>query len=222
MTGPHVSSSHFEGSRWDERATTVCTPTSASDSTAVRMSSELMPSSTFTRYGDLYVVEVATQRVAVTAKYVQLVGDSGRVAEDVARIGVLGHESKRLLLAAATDEDSRSRRTDGLGRTQGLSQLVVRAVERSVCRRSTSEDRFAASLRVVRIVRPRVGTVRRGLGAHARTTRRRDRVPLVPPESTSSVVMVLASSPGWRYVTPPTSRRTRSRSVCAATKLKVV
>src|ERR1700722_16229052 len=64
------------------------------------------------RYLD--VVEVPTQRVAVTAKYVQLVGDSGRVTEDVARVGVLGHEAQCLLLPTATDEDSRARGTDGL------------------------------------------------------------------------------------------------------------
>ena len=37
-----------------------------------------------------------------------------------------------------------------------------------------------------------------------------------PPESTSSVVTILASSPGWRYITPVTSTPSFIRSVSAA------
>ena len=36
------------------------------------------------------------------------------------------------------------------------------------------------------------------------------------------MVTVLASSPGWRYVTPPTRSRKRRRSVLAAAKDSVV
>jgi hypothetical protein len=43
-----------------------------------------------------------------------------------------------------------------------------------------------------------------------------------PPESTSRVVTILASSPGWRYMTPVTSAPRVSRSVLAATWPRVV
>ena len=38
-----------------------------------------------------------------------------------------------------------------------------------------------------------------------------------PPDSTSRVVTILASSPGWRYITPVTSSPSLIRSVLAAT-----
>ena len=80
-------------------------------------------------------------------------------------------------------------------------------------RRSTSAGRSAASPPAARTARRPAGTARRGPGAPARTRPRRCPSSARPPESTSSVVTVFASSPGWRYVTPVTSRPSGIRSL---------
>jgi hypothetical protein len=43
-----------------------------------------------------------------------------------------------------------------------------------------------------------------------------------PPDSTSSVATILASSPGCRYVTPVTSRLNVIERVCPATNPRLV
>jgi hypothetical protein len=69
---------------------------------------------------------------AVFPQYVELVRDLRRaVAEQVAGIGVAGHEPQGLLLAAA-DHDRRVRSADRRRHVQRLGQLVVPAVEPSV------------------------------------------------------------------------------------------
>src|ERR1035441_507174 len=67
------------------------------------------------RLGDLVVV--AALGVAVRAQYVQLAGQVG-AGEQVAGVGVPGHETERLLLPAAADHDRRMRPGQRLRRVQ--------------------------------------------------------------------------------------------------------
>src|SRR4029079_9886722 len=69
------------------------------------------------------------ERLAVPAQHRQLVREPFRAAPaDVARVAVLGHQAKRLLLAAATDHDRHARAGDGLRRVEQSRRAVVLAV----------------------------------------------------------------------------------------------
>ena len=55
-------------------------------------------------------------RLAVAAQHVELVGDlPGVDGEQVAGVGVPGHQAQRLALAAAADQDRRARLAIGAG-----------------------------------------------------------------------------------------------------------
>jgi transcriptional regulator len=75
--------------------------------------------------GDLVVV--AALGVAVRAQHVELARQV-RAGEQVARVGVLGHEAQRLLLPAAPDHDRGVRPGQRLRRVQRPPQLIVLAL----------------------------------------------------------------------------------------------
>ena len=68
---------------------------------------------------------VAADRLAVLAQDLVLVVDPDRVAEHVARVGVLGHEAERLPLAAAADHDRRVGPRDRLRRVEQAARVDV-------------------------------------------------------------------------------------------------
>src|SRR5471030_3134305 len=74
---------------------------------------------------------VPTLPAAVFPKNVELVGQL-RAVEDVARIGIAGHQTQRLALPRTTDQDRRMGPGQRLRRVEGASQPVVRAVIRPV------------------------------------------------------------------------------------------
>src|SRR5438876_3357207 len=82
-------------------------------------------------YGLLYRGIVATLRGAVPAQHVELVRRLGGI-EEVARVGVAGHQQQRLALTLPADEDRRVRAAQRLGRVQRAGQVVVLALERAV------------------------------------------------------------------------------------------
>lgn len=61
----------------------------------------------------------------MAAQHSDLVGQHGRVAEDVAGVGILRDQPQRLLLAAAADHDPWPGLRDRFGHAQGFVQLVV-------------------------------------------------------------------------------------------------
>ena len=75
---------------------------------------------------------VAADRLAVAAQHPDLVLHRRGIADEVAGIRVLRHESQRLALAATADEDARARPADRPRRAQRFGQPVVRPLERSV------------------------------------------------------------------------------------------
>src|SRR5262249_15989881 len=76
-------------------------------------------------HGDLDLGHGAPERVAVRAEHVDLVRDLVGVAEEVARVGVLGDQAERLPLTTAPDHDPGTRGAHRLGPTQRLLELVV-------------------------------------------------------------------------------------------------
>ena len=106
--GPHVSSSHCDGSEPAARITIACTPAPWSASASpdgVRPSVVRHPDQG--RHFD--VGEIAADVVAVPSQHVHLVRDRLDVADDVAGVGVGRHEPQGLALAAASDEHPRPR-----------------------------------------------------------------------------------------------------------------
>src|SRR6516165_2926991 len=77
------------------------------------------------RLDDLVVVPPLG--LAVRAQHVELTGEVG-AGEQVAGLGVAGHEPQRLPLARAADHDRRMRLGQGLRRVERPLQLVVLAV----------------------------------------------------------------------------------------------
>src|SRR5579864_2600566 len=70
------------------------------------------------------VVEISPQGSTVLAEHLELVRDLGG-GEEVAGIGVLGHQPKRFLFAHAADEDGRVRSAQRLGYVEGPLELIV-------------------------------------------------------------------------------------------------
>ena len=99
----------------------------------------------------------------------------------------------------------------GMRAAQRLGELVVPAVGTGRCRRSTSAGRSGSPPRAARSAPRSAGTARRGRGARVRTRPRRCRARPGRPTRRRACVTVLASRPGWRYVTPVTSSRNRER-----------
>ena len=148
---------------------------------------------------------VTSLGLAVPVEHLDLVGHLGRLdAEQVAGVGVLGHQAQRLALAAAADQDPGRPSLSGGGRT--ASRPAGSACPR---RAVVLAPHLAADLQ--RFLQPlealasATGTGPRGPCARVRTMPRRYPSKARPPLSTSSVVTVLTSRPGCRYVTPVTS-----------------
>src|SRR6185369_5745898 len=78
----------------------------------------------------LDLVGVPADRSAVLPEHLVLVMDRGRATEDVAGVGVLGHEAERLPLAAAADHDRGTWPRDRLRRVEQPRRRVVAAAER--------------------------------------------------------------------------------------------
>ena len=77
------------------------------------------------------LVVVAAYVFAVLTQYVEFAGEVG-AAEDVARLGIFGHQLERLFLSGTADQDGRVGTGKALGAVEGPRQLVVAAVERAV------------------------------------------------------------------------------------------
>ena len=78
----------------------------------------------------LDAVVVTADRFAVASQHAELVAQLvGVGAEDVAGVGVLGHQLERASLAAATDEDGRVRSRERLRAVQQVAGLVVPTLE---------------------------------------------------------------------------------------------
>ena len=157
--------------------TSVDTPIAASASAPRTTSSTLASAGRVAVHrGDLDLVRITADRVAVAAQHIELVRDLGRVAEDVARVGVLRDEPQRLPLAAAADQDPRARhahRHAGCTASRRAGSAGRRTRRRC---RSTSAGRSGSPPPAARTARPSAGTARPARGARARTTRRRCRV----------------------------------------------
>ena len=103
---------------------TCCAPASESSPNQSMIWAGVSPgrSSVFELHGlerrALDLVGVAADRLAVLAQDLVLVVDPLRVAEDVARVGVLRDEPERLPLAAAADHDRRAGPRDRLRRVE--------------------------------------------------------------------------------------------------------
>src|SRR5215468_7000490 len=83
--------------------------------------------------GLLDLVVVAALVRAMLAEHAELARRLLDVAgEDVARVGVPGHQPQRLLLARAADQDRRTRAAQHLRRVERAGQVVVLAIERTL------------------------------------------------------------------------------------------
>ena len=214
IAGANVDSSHPAGSSPTGPVTSVDTPTSASSSAprttsstvgAGREVAEHVPSPR-SRSGR------GRRRRSAARSTSSLWAISSGAAEDVAGVGVLGDEPQGLPLAAAADEDARPRRADRRRAGTASPRAGSAALRRRRRRRSTSAGRSGGPPRVARTARPSAGT-----GTPSpRCSRSYQAAPIPssarPPDSTSRVVTILASRPGWRYVTPVTRSRSRRRS----------
>ena len=211
IAGPNVDSSQPAGSSPIAPVTRVDTPIFANAS-APRTTSSTVASArdVAVHRGDFDLVGVAAHARRSGGAGRRACARPRRAAEDVARVGVLGDQAEGLPLAAAADDDPRARRADRHRAAERLFELVVPAVGTRRCRRSTSAGRSGSPPRAARSA-PATG----GNGTpRPRCSRSYHAAPMPssarPPDTTSSVVTVLARSPGWRYVTPVTRRRSRS------------
>ena len=149
------------------------------------------------QHGDLDLVRVAPDIVAVAAQDVDLVGEVEiewrREIEQVAGIGVLGHQAQGAPLPATADQDRRPVRTRAV---QGTLEMEMLAGERRL-------------VVVPHVVRELQGLLEKGEplqpAPRPSTTR--------PPVSTSSVLTALSRSPGGRLFVHVTRAPTVNRSV---------
>ena len=147
---------------------------------------------------DGHLGRVAADRLAVAAQDVDLVGHRGRVADDVAHVGVAGHEPQRPLLAAAADQDGRPA---GLHRRRHVARLVdpVVAARRSVGASSVNMARQICSASSRRSSRSPAGGKSKP-SPSCSTSYQAAPMPRMarPPLMTSSVVTILARCAGLR------------------------
>ena len=198
-TGAKVDSSAAAGSSPTALVTSVDTPTSANASAPRTTSSAVASAGKSAKHrGDLDLVGVAADGVAVAAQHVDLVGDLVGSAEDVARVGVLRDEAERLPLAAPADHDPRPRAAHRLGAADRLLELVVPTAVRAVVvapHLQADLDRLLESLEPLGRRRERA---RRGRGARARTTPHRCRARRAPATRRRAWSSSWPAVPGWR------------------------
>ncbi len=174
--------------------------------------------------GALDRVEVAAELVAVAAEHVELPADLRRRPRR--RTGCRRRRSARRGAASSSRPCRRSGSADAarerLRHAERLGQRVVLALEGRDLAPTTSASRCAASPRAARSARASGGNGT----PRPRCSRSNQAAPMPsiarPPESTSSVVTVFTSTPGWRYVTPVTivPSRTRSRHAPRGTRAR--
>ena len=166
--------------------------------------------------GELDLRRIPTDRGAVLAQDVDLVGHHVGRSHRVPQVGVLGHRAQGLLLAGPADHD----RKTALDRRRRVAQVVEGvAPARSGGDRPPGQDLLDRVDRLLEPVEPLaetgpevdpVGLVLGSIQAPPMPRIAR------PPLMWSSVAASLATSPGLRKVLAPTSSPRRVRSVAMA------
>ena len=158
--------------------------------------------STLGQHRPLDLLVGAAEALAVLAQHRELgAHELGRAAEDVAGVGVLGHQPQRLSLPAAADQDRDARPADRLRRVDEVRRGDVRALE-APRRVPLPPDHISCAMRSVSSSHskrsPSGGNAKPSpfdsCTFHAAPIPNQAR----PPESTSSVVVALIHSPGAR------------------------
>ena len=175
MTGAQVSSSQRRGSGPAELTTIVWAPAPAMASASRTMVSVSASSGTV----NSAVTSICAGSRPTSSQWRRststLWATVGRVADEVAGIGVHRDEAERLAFATAADQDPRPRRADRARRAQGLGQLVVRALVGPVVVAPHLEADLQRLFQPFVALRAAAETARRARGARARTTLRRAR-----------------------------------------------